>query len=284
MAAVALSLTATLSACSSQDSDPLAEIPAFDVDPGRVTIVDSGEGPKSVLAYATEGAQQSTAIEVASGIYQGTVATDKVDPDAPEPGNTDAQTLQLEATGSGATTDIVAEGFRMRWSADPTGQITDVKLLPDKDSSDEDRERLERALLQLLSTMPVFPREEVGEGASWTATARTTGKTSMQRTTTYTVSKIEGTTVTLDLNISEKLPGNSSQSGPTTDGVTDDVDNVQLNEESTNTTSQAEITVDLTKPIPVAGENSVTTRLVYTGQNQDFKVVQDVTTITRYGK
>lgn len=284
MIAGALGATAVLSACSSQDADPFAEVPAFDVDPGRVTLVNAGEGDKKVLAYATEGAEQTTGIETINGIYQGRVATDKVDPDAPEPTATDAQSLQLEATSTGATTDVVAEGFRMRWSADPTGQINDVKLLPEEGSSDEDRERLERGLLQLLSTMPVFPREEVGEGASWTAEARTTGQTSMNRTTTYTVTKIEGSTVTLDLDISEELPQGPSNFGPNPDGIEDDRDTVQLETESTSTTSQAEITVDLTKPIPVAGQNAATTRLVYTGDEQDFKVVQDITTATRYGK
>ncbi|MGV0432397.1 hypothetical protein [Corynebacterium sp. 20_84] len=284
MIAGALGATAMLSACSSQDADPFAEVPAFDVDPGRVTLVNAGEGDKKVLAYATEGAEQTTGIETINGIYQGRVATDKVDPDAPEPAATDAQSLQLEATSTGETTDVVAEGFSMRWSADPTGLITDVKLLPEEGSSDEDRERLERGLLQLLSTMPVFPREEVGEGASWTAEARTTGQTSMNRTTTYTVTKIEGSTVTLDLDISEELSQGPSNFGPNPDGIEDDRDTVQLETESTSTTSQAEITVDLTKPIPVAGQNAATTRLVYTGQNPDFKVVQDITTATRYGK
>jgi len=179
---------------------------------------------------------------------------------------------------------VTAEGFRMRWSADPTGQINDVKLLPEEGSSDEDRERLERGLLQLLSTMPVFPREEVGEGASWTAEARTTGQTSMQRTTTYTVTKIEGSTVTLDLDIDEELGLDEPSGGTVDSGQADDVKMEKLNEESTTTNSQAEITVDLTAPIPIAGQNAATTRLVYTGQNPDFKVVQDITTATRYGK
>ncbi|MDK8625354.1 hypothetical protein [Corynebacterium appendicis] len=282
--ASALAATAALSACSSQDADPFEEIPAFDVDPARVTLIDAGEGEKQVLSYAAEGAEQTTGIEVASGIYQGRVATDKVDPDAPEPSYTDAQALQLEVTSNGETTDVTAEGFRMRWSADPTGLITDVKLLPADDSSDEDRERLERAMLQLLSTMPVFPREEVGEGASWTAQARTTGQTSMQRTTTYTVTKIDGSTVTLDLDIDEEPGRNELSGGPAEDEQAEGADMQELNEESTTTTSQAEITVDLTAPIPVAGQNAATTRVVYSGPNPEFKVVQDITTATRYGK
>lgn len=295
MAACALGLTATLSACSNTDDDPLAEVPAFDVDPGRVTLVDAGEGDKKVLSYATEGANQSTSIEIANGVYQGAIAADKVNPEAPEPSaspedsqaadtsTVDKQTLQLDATSTGETTDVVAEGFHMRWSADPTGQITEVKLLPAEDSTDEERQRLERALLQLLSTMPVFPREEVGEGASWTATARTTGQSTMRRTTTYTITKIEGTTVTLDLDIGEEPTQKELDLGTAPGAAPGEAGSDKLTTESARTTSQAEITVDLNRPIPIAGQNSATTRVVYSGPNQDFKVVQDVTTSTRYG-
>ena len=280
MTAVVLSLTATLSACSSQDSDPFAEIPAFDVDPGRVTLIDAGAGEKTVLAYSTDGVEQRTGVEVATGVFQGAVASDKVNPQAPATDGVDEQALQLDISSTGETTDVVAEGFRMRWTADPSGQISDVKLLPAEDSTDEDRERLERALLQVLSTMPVFPREEVGEGASWTASARTTGQTSMFRTTTYTVTKIEGSTVTLDLNISEEPTEKELDLGAAPGAAASE----KLTADDAQTTSQAEITVDLTKPIPVAGQNSATTRVVYSGANNDFKVVQDVTTATRYGK
>lgn len=281
--ACVVSLAGTLAACSQQDSDPLAEIPAFDVDPGRVSLVEEGEGEKTVLAYATDGAQQDTGVEVATGVFQGAVASDKVNPDAPvapDESDVDEQNLQLEATSTGETTDVVAEGFRMRWTADPSGQISDVKLLPAEESSDEERERLERALLQILSTMPVFPREAVGEGASWTASARTTGQTSMRRTTTYTVTKIEGSTVTLNLDIAEE-PTEKELDLRAAPGA---AGSEKLTAESARTSSQAEITVDLTQPIPVAGQNSATTRVVYSGPNQDFKVVQDVTTATRYGK
>lgn len=278
-AACAVTFSGTLAACSQQDSDPLEGIPAFDVDPGQVTLVEDGEGEKTVLSYATEGAQQNTGVEVATGVFQGAVASDKVNPEAPEASDVDEQTLQLEATSTGETTDVVAEGFRMRWTADPSGQISDVKLLPAEESSDADRERLERALLQILSTMPVFPREAVGEGASWTASARTTGQTSMRRTTTYTVTKIEGSTVTLDLDIVEEPTEKELDLGDAPGAASE-----KLTAESARTSSQAEITVDLAQPIPVAGQNSATTRVVYSGPNQDFKVVQDVTTSTRYGR
>jgi len=279
-AACAVTFSGTLAACSQQDSDPLEGIPAFDVDPGQVTLVEDGEGEKTVLSYATEGAQQNTGVEVATGVFQGAVASDKVNPEAPEASDVDEQTLQLEATSTGETTDVVAEGFRMRWTADPSGQISDVKLLPAEESSDADRERLERALLQILSTMPVFPREAVGEGASWTASARTTGQTSMRRTTTYTVTKIEGSTVTLDLDIVEEPTEKELDLGDAPGAAGSE----KLTAESARTSSQAEITVDLAQPIPVAGQNSATTRVVYSGPNQDFKVVQDVTTSTRYGR
>lgn len=273
-------LTTTLSACSSTDSDPFADVPAFTVDPGSVKLLEAGEGDKTVLAYDTAGVEQTTAVEVATGVHQGAVAANKVESAAPEASDTEAQTLQLEVTGAEEQTDIVADGFKMRWYAEPTGQISEIKLLPPEDSTDEEREPLERAMLQILSTMPVFPREEVGEGAKWTATARTTGQTSMRRTTTYTVTKIDGPLVTLALDVEEKPTETELDLGANAG----ETNSEKLTAEETHTSSQAEITVDLTKPIPVAGQNSATTRVIYAGPNQDFKVVQDVTTTTRYGK
>lgn len=102
----------------------------------------------------------------------------------------------------------------------------------------------------------------------------------MFRTTTYTVTRIEGSTVTLDLNISEEPTEKELDLGAAPGAAASE----KLTADDAQTTSQAEITVDLTKPIPVAGQNSATTRVVYSGANNDFKVVQDVTTATRYGK
>lgn len=279
-AAGVVALATTLTACSRQDADPFEDVPAFTVDPGSVKVLDSGTGDKSVLAYSTNGSQQATTVEVASGVYQGAVAADKVNAQAPESPEMAKKLMPLEVTSNDGQTDIVAEGFKTRWVSEPTGQISEIKLLPPEDSSDEEREPLERAMLQILSTMPVFPREEVGEGASWTATARTTGQTSMRRTTTYTVTSIDGQVVTLALDIDEEPTEKELDLGQVPGAEGDE----KLTAEDTHTSSQAEITVDLSQPIPIAGQNSATTRVVYSGPNQDFKVVQDVTTTTRYGQ
>ena len=61
-------------------------------------------------------------------------------------------------------------------------------------------------------------------------------------------------------------------------------DGNKLTAEDWSTTSSGTITVDLTKLLPTAGENTATTRTVYAGPNPDFKVVQDMTTATTYKK
>lgn len=277
-----------LSACAEQD--PIDEVPAFDVETASVQLIDAGSGDKRQLSYT--GAEQDTGVEVSYGIGQDAVAADKVSPEAPAGGDVEQVTLPLTVTaveggGFDATVGtpkhsnldlgkeaLTAEGFRMRWTADARGMVSDVKLLPPDGSSDDGRAVVERAMLQILGTQPVFPTEEVGEGATWTVTSRTTGETNMKRTSTYTVDTIDGDMVTLSLEIADE---------PTQKEL--DLEGAEkLTAEEWTTTSEATITVDLTKPIPVGGQNAATTRIVYSGPNPDFKVVQDVTTATTYGE
>ena len=88
---------------------------------------------------------------------------------------------------------------------------------------------------------------------------------------------LDGDTVVLSLDIEDE---------PTETELT--IDDTQaggtLTADEWSTTSDATITVDLTKPLPTQGQNAATTRTVYNGPNPDFKVVQDVTTATTYGK
>ena len=84
----------------------------------------------------------------------------------------------------------------------------------------------------------------------------------------------DGNTVTLDVQVQEE-PAKKTLN-------LDGEDN--LTAEEWSTTSQGTITVNLTKLLPIAGENAATTRTVYAGPNPDFKVVQDMTTATTYKK
>jgi len=52
--------------------------------------------------------------------------------------------------------------------------------------------------------------------------------------------------------------------------------------DSSRTTSEGQIVVDLSHPLPVSGQTAWTTRLIY-GGNDKARVVQDITRAVQYG-
>lgn len=261
----------SLAGCSSPD--PIEEIPAFAVDSPDVNLISNGEGDKQQLVYAFSPQESEIAVNYAAN--QAAVATDKVNAEAPTGEGLEETTLPLSVSVvDGNVAEFNTDGFRMRWHMDVQGQVEEIKLLPPDGSSDETRATTERALLQIMSTNPVFPVEPVGVGAQWSVKTRTLGDTNMLRTTTYTLTSRDGDTVTLDVQVQEEPAKKTLELD----------DGNKLTAEDWSTTSSGTITVDLTKLLPTAGENTATTRTVYAGPNPDFKVVQDMTTATTYKK
>lgn len=285
VAAAAVAVSPLLSSCGA--GDPFEDIPVFELDTPRVKVSNPGDGQKVQLAYAITDAPQEITVAVSHGVDQAAVASDKVEPAAPAGGDVGQVTLPLTVEGTHATVgeprhfDLErgheaqsAQGFEMRWESEPDGRVTGVQLLPPADSSEDGRAIVEKALLQMLGAHPVFPAEPVGEGAVWTVTARTLGHTTLMRTTTYTLDSIDGNTVTLSVDVSDS---------PISEELEME-DGEKLTVEGTSTTAEGTITVDLTRPLPTTGQSAATTRFIYGGPNPDFKVVQDVTTATTYGK
>lgn len=311
-AAVAAALTisaAGLTACSQPAPDPLESVPAFPVDAAAVSVIEQGENPQ-VLSYRDVGLESlaeawGTQVEVAGGIAQAVVpegdpALDATAPaggdvmettlpltvtfgpaGAPGEGEADAaRVVELTTTGGGHTDldlgqEVRAnEGFIIRWRAGTDGQPHTVKLLPPVDSPEAGRQVVERALLAVMSTVVVFPTEPVGVGGSWNVATRVMGDATIARTTTYTVRSIEGDVVELDVEVTEE----PTQSTLRIDNeVAGELDGQTLTVAGTSTTSDGALTVDLTKPLPVAGRVAATTRLVYAGEGSPFRIIQDVT-------
>ncbi|MEH0147595.1 DUF6263 family protein [Corynebacterium sp. Q4381] len=317
-AVAAAALALGLSACAGEP-DPLEGIPSFPVDAARVRVVEAGEDPQ-VLAYRDEGSGSGsgsggeaweTGVEVAGGIAQSVAdGAEDVDPIAPAGGDVMTTTLPLTVVvdaagepgeGEGVAARAVSlttrggehselqlglevadnEGFIMRWRAADSGQVQTVKMLPPVDSPEAGREVVERSLLQLMSTVVVFPSEPVGVGGSWTVESRVTGDATMLRTTTYTVASMDGDVVELDVDVEERPTQASLRIDNSAAG---ELDGQSLNVASTSTTSDGRLTVDLTKPLPTAGRVAATTRLVYEGDAAKFSVVQDVTSAVTFGK
>lgn len=314
-ATAAACLVAACTACGKEDTDPLDGVPAFPVDEPKVSLIEPGANPQQLRYRDTgeAGGAESTGgyetmVVVSSGIDQRAQRGD-VDKQAPAGGDVEEVTLPLTVTpspagepGDGETaaarrvlvevgdashsdlsfSDQVAsaKGFLLGWRAAEAGAISTVKMLAPEGSSDDGRQAVERALLSLMSATVVFPDQPVGVGGSWSVESRVTGNASLIRTTTYTVASIDGDRVGLDVSVQER-PADSSltinnQAAGSLNGET-------LKVESTSTTSDAHLTVDLARPLPVDGRVAATTRLVYSGEGGSH-VIQDITSAVTYGK
>lgn len=299
-----------LAACGSEEFDPLETIPAFALDAPAVEVVEAGERPQ-LLQFKDAAEPWETTVEVATGVEQDVVPAEQADElgQAPAGGNVATVTLPLTVTaepadepgegespaaraveltvGTATHSDLSrneelasAKDFLMRWRAAESGAISTLKLLAPGGSTEAGREAVERSLLLLASTNVVLPKDPVGVGGSWTVRNRITGASNMLRTSTYTVTAIAGDRVELDVSVEERP---TQQSLSIDNEVAGELDGSSLDVETTSTTSQGSITLDLTRPLPVAGQVAATTRLVYSGTEGGFKVVQDVTEALTYG-
>lgn len=306
-AAAALAVVPLVTACAAGEDDPLAGVPAFRVDAPKVSLLSAGENPRP-LRYTDAAEPYDTVVTVSSGIAQSAAGRD-VDPAAPAGGDVEEVTLPLTVTpadagepGSGEApaarqvelqvgtpthSDLAfneelasAEDFLMRWRAAETGLISSVKMLAPEGSTEDGRRVVERSLLSLMSAAVVFPDAPVGVGGSWSVEGRVTGSASMVRTTTYTITAIEGGRVDVRAEVAERP---TEQTLSIDNPAAGDLNGQTLRVESTATTSDAELTVDLARPLPVAGRVAATTRLVYAGEG-DVRIVQDVTSAVTYGE
>ncbi|WP_288831306.1 DUF6263 family protein [uncultured Corynebacterium sp.] len=312
--AAALACALALASCSSSDTDTvlLDGVPAFAADQARVTLVDAGENPR-VLAFSEDGGgdggEVSTRAAVSRGIAQDVVPAESVTPEAPAGGDVETTTLPLTAltrpagdpgkdeqpaqravrftvgtpeySALDAAEDIAsAEGFLMAWRASASGAVSTVKLLAPDSSTERGRGVVESTLLTLMSTNVVFPEEPVGEGGSWTVENRVTGDASMMRTTTYTLERVDGDRLTLGVEVAERP---TQRSVSIDNEVAGELNGQTLTVETSETTSEGRIEVDLGSPLPVAGHVNATTRVVYTGPQSANRVVQDITTAVAYG-
>ncbi|WP_157731303.1 oxidoreductase [Corynebacterium glaucum] len=312
------SLVLGLVACSTEEPDPMADVPAFPVDAPVVTVLEQGENPQlleyTYASFESPEANWHTTLEVAGGIDQAVAAEgENVDPEAPAGGDVMTTTLPVTITfpagpapeeaadstrsvritaGAGKHSDLALgqevaanEGFMLSWWGDDTGAIDAVKLLPPEESPEAGRQVVEQALLSVMSANVVFPAEPIGVGGSWSVEARTTGDTSMIRTTTYTVRDITDgpdTAVSLDVKVDERP---AQQPLRIDNQVAGALDGQTLQVENTSATSDGELTVELNYPLPTSGNVASTTRLTYSGgEGSSFRIVQDVTSGVTFKK
>ena len=295
----AAGLALTLTACSPSDDDPVAGVPAFPIDAPSVTLLNPGDNPQEVR-YFPDG-EWDTTVALSSGVDQHVAQPgDSTATEAPAGGDVDTTTLPLAAdsteapapvdgeedadtridftVGSGKHSNLdvgqdvaAAEGFHMSWRADDSGSISSLKLLAPDGAPERGLQQVETALLALVNNTVIFPDEPIGPGASWSVERRVAGDAATSRITTYTLVSRDGDKLTLDVAVEER---------PQRDSVAVDGQDVEV--ESASTTSQGQLVVDLSRPLPVSGQSAWTTRLIY-GGDEKARVVQDITRAVQYG-
>lgn len=299
----------TVSACSTEDST-FDGIPVFPVEDAKVTVVEPGRDPQQLRYKDVETQNWDTTVAISAGIDQATApAGSEVDAAPPRGGDVNTTTLPLTVSvspapapaadeaealrqvdftvGEGRHSDLEigrdvasAKDFLMRWRSADTGDISTLQLLAPQNAVPRGLQIVEPALLSIVSANVIFPDEPVGVGGVWKVDNRVAGDASTQRSTTYTVASIEGDVITLNVDVEERPTQNNLKIDDTAAGGLDGQD---VTVESANTTSEGQLVVDLTKPLPVSGQVAFTTRLIYSGQENTARVVQDITRAVKYG-
>lgn len=293
-AAVAiLAASALLTSCSSgsqpsQPKDTLDKGKGVAVDSPKVTLIDAGHAPLSKLEYHdTSSGNQSVKATVTTGFNQ-IVGKPGISA-MPEPGT--GQSTDMQLTGStkqapapqqgqrDATRSTEyrldngdATGFRAGWRGDNTGAMSSVAYSAPQGATDQQRSDTEQRWNTLLSLPVVFPTQDIGQGGSWKIDS-TAG--SFLQTTTYTVSRIDGNSVTLDVAVQQR-PALGALSLDGTPGA-DKLPDQELKVTSSQTFSRGSLTVDLQHALPTSGDVLYTTRVIY-GDPSATSIVQDTTT------
>lgn len=298
LSAAALGVSGALAGCSySQPAKPVEEPVGLPLDAPRVTVLDPGDGEHRVLAFHDIDSEQDLTYSVATGFDQ-QLAKDGSEISAePAVEAQDKVTLPLEASVEAATQDVEgqlpasrnafatvgtpeaegadvssAEGFQFGWRGTDTGQMNSLRLAAPQAATDEARSSVERAITSLTALPVVFPEEEIGPGAQWSVESRVTGESTLLQTTTYTLDSLDGDIATLNVSV-EQRPSLGALSFDAADAP-EELRGKELKVVDTTTKSEGSVTVDLSKPLPTAGEVSVTTVISYGAEGSDLRVVQ----------
>ncbi|WP_175973235.1 DUF6263 family protein [Corynebacterium sp. Marseille-Q2823] len=295
LSATVLGVAGALSGCSySQPAKPVEEPVGLALDAPRVTLLEPGDGAGQVLAFKDLDATQELTYEVATGFDQ---QLRKDGSSAPSPEAQDKVTLPLQASVEAATENVEgqlpasrnafvtvgkpeadgadvssAEGFQFGWRGTDTGQMNSLRLAAPQAATDQARSTVERAITSLTSLPIVFPDEEIGLGATWVVESRVTGESTLLQTTTYTLDKLDGDIAELSVKI-EQRPSLGALSFDGADAP-EELRGKELKVTDHTSTSEGSVTVDLAKPLPTAGDVSVTTAISYGAEGSDLRVVQ----------
>lgn len=296
--AAALSLFGAGAVACNSDSDTQQEQAQQSEVPGiRVQIKDKGQAPLQRIEYTHAAHEQSFTFKATQGLEQRTEGGDAGSDQgiSPEDSNVpyDEVTMNLplevsaQEIGSGTTNDqrvvrftagnpsgtnaernediASAKGFRMETELLASGRPATRSFSAPEGATNSARASVESALTQLTDFPLIFPEDEIGVGARWELTTRVEAAVSMQQVITYTLDKIDGSTLTLGVDV-QRSPNVATLAGTNLEIV------------DSKTTSSGTLTVDLDKTAPTSGNIEVETTLHFGQPNSPVRVIQSEVT------
>ncbi|WJY90074.1 hypothetical protein [Corynebacterium confusum] len=288
-----------LAGCNYQAPGPAVEQPVgMAVDAPRVTVESTGQGDKQLLTFSDIDSEQELNLDITEGFQQDVLQADAAADFRAE--DIDTATTHLPLTGSveeaseategqapatrnafftvgepgfdGDADISSATGFQFGWRAEDNGQMTSLRLAAPQESTDNARAITEQAITKLTALPVVFPDEEIGPGATWTVESRVPGEAVLLQETTYTLESLQDGRAELGVEIHQRPSLGALSLEGQAEGT--DLEGQELKVLDSSTNSEGSLTVDLGKPLPVAGHVSMHTKITYGTPESDVRVVQ----------
>lgn len=289
--AALVAAAAILTACSSSSDDAPTDAESgavtsgvsLPVTPVTTTLVDAGAEPRASLVPAYDG-DQTVSLTTRSTVTQ------QIDDQAVQDFSTPELTLPLTASTSGdqvalrigtATsadqrlTDALApaEGSSAGLTVTDSGAVTALSITPSDATQDSARAAIEQALNQAVYRSISFPDGDVGVGAVWTTAQQVISGVTLNQVTTATLKARDGNRITIDIRI-DQTPESTTLELP------DDAGSLAI--DSYTMTGGGTLELDLTKPLPVAGDVTVGGNQQYSDPGGSTVLRQDISDSLRW--
>jgi hypothetical protein len=284
LVAVAVGCSALLSGCSGSasnpdgdETEPVANEVTVPIPPVQTHVLDAGAEPRMRMApIAVGGTLQRVTLHTENGVQQ------QVDNQPDQDFSTPPLTMPLEATTSDDGADLVlgriacpdaeleqaltaAEGSHAGLSISPNGAITALQITPPTDASDAARRAVEQAFYQAVYHTVVFPDDDLGVGAVWVIEQQISGGVTLDQVTTATLLARDDDVLTIGVEV-RQTPRSDVWNLPNGAGM--------LDIEQYDMHGSGQLTIDLGRPLPVAG-------IVTMAGKQSYRVPNDVTRLNQ---
>lgn len=261
---------------AAQSDSPPSEV-TVPISAAHVEVLSDGAEPRQVVRHQPPAETTQNAVLTTSSQVSQTIgdqppqdfstpeltlplsAVVKEQPDNADAGEADSETTTshtVELTlGDAKTPDGTLDGAlahsedsRVDLTVGSDGAVTALHLQPAEGAPDIARSAIEKAFYQAVYRALPFPDAPIGVGAQWIVRQQVTSGITLDQTTTATLTAREGNRLTIDLAIDQKPRSSVWQL---------EGDSGSLNIDQYVMTGTGSMTIDLDKPLPVAGTVTV---------------------------